>query len=289
MSALSDMAGGSQRRRFLAGEAFVYAFLAVGAFFCLLPLAWMISTSLKEPGSVFLFPPQWIPQPVRWENYSEIFTQWPFFTYLRNTLLVTGLNIAGITLSSALVAYAFSHMRWPGRDTCFILCMATMMLPAQVTMVPTFVMFVKLGWLDSFKPLVVPAFFGSAFFIFLLRQFFRTIPRSLIEAARIDGCGELRIFASIMMPLSTPALLITAIYTFIGSWNDFMGPLIYLSSDSKRTLALALAYFGQSFISGITLHTLMAASLIVMLPCIVLFFALQKHFVRGMVFSGMKE
>jgi len=278
-----------KRARAAAGEALVYLFLLAGAVLCLMPLVWMISTSLKEPGNVFLYPPQWIPRPARWKNYTEIFTEWPFFTYLRNTVTVTALNIAGVTLSSAIVAYAFSHLRWPGRNACFILCMATMMLPAQVTMAPTFIMFVKLGWLDSFKPLVVPAFFGSAFFIFLLRQFFRTIPRSLIEAARIDGCGEWRIFFSIMMPLSVPALLITGIYTFIGSWNDFMGPLIYLSSDSKRTLALALAYFSQSFISGITLHTLMAASLIVMLPCIVLFFALQKHFVRGMVFSGIKE
>ncbi|MCX7017865.1 MAG: carbohydrate ABC transporter permease [bacterium] len=288
MIAINDILSRRRVRGAISG-ACIYIFLSAGAFLCLLPLIWMISTSLKEPGNVFLYPPQWIPRPVRWENYAEIFTEWPFLTYLRNTMTITFLHIVGVTLSSALVAYAFSHLRWPGRGVCFIMCMATMMLPGQVTMAPTFIMFVKLGWLDSFKPLVVPAFFGSAFFIFLLRQFFRTIPRSLIEAARIDGCGEWRIFFFIMMPLSVPALLITGIYTFIGSWNDFMGPLIYLSSDSKRTLALALAYFGQSFISGITLHTLMAASLIVMLPCIVLFFALQKHFMQGMVFSGLKE
>jgi ABC-type glycerol-3-phosphate transport system permease component len=278
-----------RRLHTVLGELLVYGLLLVLAGFTLLPLVWMLSTALKEPGNLFLQPPQWIPDPPRWRNFSDVFSTWPFFTYLKNTLLITGLNILGVTLSSALVAYGFTHLRWRGRDFCFGLCLATLMLPAQVTLVPTFILFVKLGWLDSFKPLVVPAFFGQAFYIFLLRQFFRTIPRSLIEAARIDGCREGRIFGSIVLPLSQPVLLVVIIFTFIGVWNDFMGPLIYLSSENKRTLALALAYFTQSFISGVHLHTLMAASLVVMLPCIIIFFTLQNYFIRGMVFSGLKE
>ena len=266
----------------------IYGLLVLGSGVALFPLFWMLSTALKDPGNVFLFPPQWIPRPMRWENFVEIFTMWPFAVYLKNTLIITLSNIVGVLVSSALVAYSFSRLRWRGRDMFFVICISTMMLPPQVTLVPTFILFVKLGWLDSFKPLIVPAFFGQAFYIFLLRQFFMTIPRSLEEAARIDGCGYLRTFTTVIAPLSKPVMLTVSIFTFIGVWNDFMGPLIYLSSDNKRTLALALSYFSQSFISGMHLHTLMAASLVVMLPCIIIFFIFQRYFIQGMVFSGLK-
>ncbi len=270
------------------GDLLAFALLACGAVIVLTPLAWMISTSLKDPGKIYLYPPQWIPDPVRWETYAHVLTQWPFLTYLRNTFIITTLSIVGSVFSSALVAYSFARLRWRYRDFFFLVCLATMMLPPQVTLVPTFILFVKLGWLDSFLPLTVPAFFGQAFYIFMLRQFFRTLPRSLDEAALIDGCGYLRIFTQIVLPLARPAVLAVAIFTFMAAWNDFMGPLIYLSSEHKRTLALALAFFSSNFFSGIHTHTLMAASLIVMLPCIAIFFVFQRQFISGMVFSGMK-
>lgn len=269
--------------------AFVYAFLLTGTAVVLFPLFWMLSTSLKDPGNIYLDPPQWIPSPMLWSNYADIFVQWPFFMYLRNTVFLTMVNVAGTVISSSLVAYSFARLRWKYRDFFFVMCLATMMLPAQVTLVPTFLMFVKIGWLDSFYPLVVPAFFAQAFNVFLLRQFFKTIPKSLEEAARIDGCGYLRSYRIIILPLAKPALLTVALFTFIGVWNDFMGPLIYISSEGKRTLALALSYFSQTFFAGIHTHHLMAASLIVMLPCILAFVVFQRYFIQGLVFSGLKE
>lgn len=284
------MAGRTETR---AAEAVrlagVYAFLVLGSLVVLFPLFWMLSTSLKDPGNIYLDPPQWIPRPAVWGNYRDIFTMWPFPVYLGNTVLLTVLNVGGAVVSSSLVAYSFARLRWKYRDVFFILCLGTMMLPAQVTLVPTFLLFVKIGWLDSFYPLVVPAFFAQAFNVFLLRQFFKTIPRSLEEAARIDGCGYLRSFRVIILPLAKPALLTVALFTFIGVWNDFMGPLIYISSESKRTLALALSYFSQTFFAGIHTHHLMAASLIVMMPCIVAFVIFQRYFIEGLAFSGMKE
>jgi len=249
----------------------------------------MLSTSLKDPGNIYLDPPQWIPDPIVWGNYSDIFVQWPFAVYLRNTVLITVLNIVGVVLSSSLVAYSFARLRWKYRDVFFVVCLATMMLPSQVTLVPTFLIYVKLGWLDSFYPLIVPAFFAQPFNVFLLRQFFKTIPKSLEEAARIDGCGYFRSFRTIIMPLAKPAILTVGLFTFIGVWNDFMGPLIYISSEEKRTLALALSYFSQTFFAGVHTHHLMAASLIVMLPCIIAFVFFQRYFIQGMVFSGLKE
>jgi ABC-type glycerol-3-phosphate transport system permease component len=225
---------------------------------------------------------------VVWSNYADIFNMWPFFTYLWNTVLVTSLNILGAVLSSSLVAYSFARLRWRYRDALFVLCLATMMLPPQVTLVPTFILFVKLGWLDSFLPLIVPAFFAQPFNVFLLRQFFRGVPRSLEDAALVDGCGYFRIYRQIILPLAKPALLTVTIFTFIMVWNDFMGPLIYISSEHKRTLALALAFFSQTFFAGVHTHHLMAASLITMTPCILVFIVFQRYFIRGIVFSGMK-
>ncbi len=269
--------------------AAVYAALAAGSVLVLFPLYWMAATSLKDPGNIYLAPPQWIPNPFRWANYSEIFTLWPFTRYLWNSTFVTMMNIIGAVLSSSLVAYGFARLRWKYRDFFFMVCLGTMMLPSQVTLAPTFILFVKLGWLDSFYPLIVPAFFSQAFNVFLLRQFFRTIPRALEDAARIDGCGYFRTYWQIILPLAKPALLTVTLFTFIGVWNDFMGPLIYLSSDDKRTLALALSFFSQTFFAGVHTHHLMAASLMVMLPCIILFAVFQRYFIQGMVFSGLKE
>ncbi|MCB0271140.1 MAG: carbohydrate ABC transporter permease, partial [Calditrichaeota bacterium] len=205
---------------------------------------WVVSTSLKGNEQIFAIPPEFIPSSPHWENYAEVFRRMPFLTYFLNSTFITVVAIIGTVLSSSLVAYAFACLRWPGRDLLFYFVLTTMMLPMQVTMIPVFVMFKDLGWLNTFKPLTVPAFLGGgAFNIFLLRQFFLTIPNSLFDAARIDGCSEFRIYWNIVLPLAKPALATVAILTFLFSWNDFLGPLIYLSDQMKGTLALGLAMF----------------------------------------------
>jgi len=261
--------------------------LIAGACVMLIPFFWMLSTSLKAPKQVFVQPIKWIPDPVVWANYAKALTVLPFALYLRNTAIVTTLVMLGTILSSAACAYGFARLRAPGRDTLFIVLLSTMMLPGIVTMIPTFLLFRWLGWVDTFKPLTMPAFFGSAFFIFLLRQFFLTIPAELEDAARIDGATSMDIFARIMLPLAKPALATVAIFAFMGAWNDFMGPLIYLNSEEKFTLALGLESFQGLY--GTDWHYMMAASLVVMSPIIVIFFIGQRYFVKGIVTTGIKE
>ncbi|MCX7018122.1 MAG: carbohydrate ABC transporter permease [bacterium] len=276
------------KNRKAIGDTIVFLLLLTGALVLLAPLAWMLSTSLKEPGDVFKYPPQWIPRPAKWSNYLDVFTEWPFARYLTNTLWVTGMAMLGTLFSCSFAAYSFARLRWAGRDLIFMISLATMMLPAQVTMVPTFAMFVFTGWIDTLLPLYVPAFFGNAFFIFLFRQFFKGIPLALEDAAKIDGCGYFQTYWHVITPLTRPAFITVAIFTFMGTWNDFLGPLIYISSESKRTLALALSFYQNYFYGGIHLHTLMAASILVLLPCIAVFFVFQKYFIQGMVLSGLK-
>lgn len=270
-----------------ARRALVYALLLAVAAVMVLPLLWMLSTSLKGSEGVFAIPPQWIPEEPRWDNYAAVFERMPFLAYLRNTTFVTVLTIVGTVFSASMVAYAFACLRWPGRDALFIFVIATMMLPLQVIMIPLFVIFKELGWLNTYKPLIVPAFLGGgAFNIFLLRQFFKTIPRELFDAARIDGASEWRIYWSIALPLARPALVTVAILTFMFAWNDFLGPLIYLSDQMKNTLALGLALFiGQHQTDW---GVLMAASILMMVPVVALFFLFQRYFIQGFTMSGMK-
>ena len=270
------------------GDWVAYLLLLCGAVTFLMPFIWMLSTSIKEPGEVFIYPPKWVPDDPRWENYRDVIVEWPFLQYLWNTVWVTALTITGSLFSCSLAGYSFARLRWRGRDTFFLLSLATLMLPVQVTMIPTFTLFVYLGWIDTLLPLYVPAFFGNAFFIFLFRQFFRGLPSALEDAARIDGCGFLGTFRHIALPLSRPALITVTIFSFMGAWNDFMGPLIYVSSESKRTLALALSFYQNYFYGGVYLHTLMAASALVLLPCVIMFFVFQTYFIQGMVMSGLK-
>lgn len=265
-----------------------YTLLAVLALVFVLPLVWMVSTSLKADQQIFTMPPQWIPETIMWGNYLRVLEVMPFWTYLFNSVVITGLTILGTVLSGSLVAYAFSCLEWPGRDKLFILVLATMMLPMQVTMIPLFVLFKDIGWLNTIKPLTVPAFFGGgAFTIFLLRQFFMTLPKSLFDAARIDGCSEIRIWWSIVLPLARPALASVAILTFMFSWNDFLGPLIYLSEKTQGTLALGLAMMVGQHQTDWAL--LMAASILMMLPILLLFFFFQRYFIQGFTMSGIKE
>jgi multiple sugar transport system permease protein len=252
----------------------------------LLPFLWMVSTSLKTDPQTFAQPPRWVPRPIVWRNYPVALASFPFLRYTANTLFVCAMNVIGTVLSCALAAYGFARVRWRGRDVLFVVMLSTMMLSAQATMLPVFLLFRRLGWIGTYLPLIVPAFFGSPFYIFLLRQFFLTIPGELSDAARIDGCGELGIFWRVVLPLSSPALATVALFTFIGAWLDFLGPLVYLHDERQYTLALGLqAFLGRH---GAEWNYLMAASTVVTLPLVAVFFLAQRTFVRGITLTGMK-
>ena len=260
-----------------------------------MPFLWMVSTSLKTLENSTAFPPQVIPNPAQPQNYWRVLNHpklnFPLFT--RNTLIIAGLTVAGTLVSSSLVAYGFAKIRFRGRGVMFALMLSTMMIPFPVTMVSLFTLFRWLGeltgtqWIGTFKPLWVPAWFGSAFNIFLLRQFFMTIPMELSEAARIDGCNDFGIFWRIILPLSRPALAVVALFAFMGIWNDFLGPLVYLQRPEQFTLALGLQNF-QSKSGGTSWHLLMAASTLVILPSLLLFFLAQKTFIEGIATTGSK-
>jgi multiple sugar transport system permease protein len=281
------MHAGQHRRAMQLERVAVWALLVFGALLMILPFLWLVSTSFKEQRQIFLYPPQWIPNPFRWQNYPEALTQLPFGRYTLNTLLITALTMVGVLLTSSLAAYGFARLRFPGRDLIFMVLLSALMLPYAVIMIPQYIMFKYLGWIDTYLPLVVPHWFGGGIFnIFLLRQFFRTIPADLIEASRIDGAGELRIYAQIILPLAGPALAVVAIFTFINSWNDFLAPLIYLSSQDNYTIALGLATFKGMYATQ--WHYLMAASTVMVMPIILLFFLAQRYFVQGIVMTGSK-
>jgi multiple sugar transport system permease protein len=258
---------------------------AGGALF-LLPLFWMASSSLKPEYEILAFPPRWLPLPPRWANYPEALTYVPFGRYALNTLTISGITIVGHLLSCTVVAYGFARLEVPGRDALFVVLLATMMLPYPVTMVPLYVLFNRLGWVNSFLPLTVPAFFGHPFYIFLLRQYLMTIPREYEEAARVDGASLPRILWHIILPLSMPALATMAIFTFQGTWNDFLGPLIYLHRQSLYTVSLGLHFFRATY--TVRWAYLMAASLVTVLPVIVVFALAQRAFVEGITVSGIK-
>ncbi len=276
----------SRRLGRLVSAGLIHAALLAGLLLVFFPIAWAVSTSFKNPGDIFLIPPIWIPNPVRWQNYVEAMTTTSFGRYFLNTAIITILDIVGKTLSCALVAFAFARLRWWGRDVMFMLMLSTLMLPQQVTLIPQFVLYRQLGWVDTFLPLIVPNFFGGPFYTFLLRQFFLSIPTDLDDAARIDGCSSWGVFWRIILPLSRPALMMVAIFVFNFTWNDFFGPLIYLHSRSNYTISLGLQAFQTQ--AGPEWHLIMAASLLAMLPVLLLFFLGQRYFIQGVVFSGVK-
>lgn len=273
-----------QRTRF--SHLLIHLILLCGVTVMFIPLAWTISTSLKSVGQVYLFPPAWIPDPIRWQNYREAVTAIPFMRYFLNTAIITIAAIIGKVLSVTLVAFSFSRLRWWGRDVLFLVMLSTLMLPPHVTLIPQFILFKRLGWIDTFLPLIVPEFFGGPFLTFLVRQFFMALPRELDDAARIDGCSSLGVYWRIIMPLSMPAVIAVIILVFNNTWNDFLHPLIYLQSQEHFTLALGLRLFqGEASTSW---HLLMAASLLSMLPVLILFFGAQRYFIQGVVFTGVK-
>ena len=261
--------------------------VAAGSIMFILPFAWMVSTSLKSSDEVLRFPPVWIPASLRFENYSVPWGRLPFGTYYRNTITVVVLNLLGTLLSSSIVAYGFARLRFRGRNLLFILVLSTMMLPAQVTLVPTYYLFAKLGWVNSLKPLIVPVYFGSPFSIFLLRQFFMTISHELDDAAEIDGCGFLSIYWRIILPLSRPALGVIAIFQFTYDWNDFFSALIYINSPKHFTIALGLRTL-QSTVLYVPMQHIMAMTLVAMLPVLLIFVLAQRYFIQGIVITGIK-
>ncbi len=279
----------SQRTRHRIGQIAAYLLLTIGGVVMLVPFAWLVSSSLKSPQDIYVIPPEWIPKDPRWSNYKEVMSKLPFLSYLRNTLFITFGALIGQVASSAISAYSFARLRWPGRDLIFAVILATIMVPYTVTLIPTFILFKEFGWLDTFLPLIVPYWFGGgAFFIFLLRQFFRTIPMELDESARLDGASAGRIFFEIILPLSKPAIAVVTVFGFLAHWNDFFGPLVYLSSQDNRTLALGLsALQGLAWGRDMT-HLVMAVSVIMIAPIIVLFFLAQRTFIEGIVLTGIK-
>ena len=251
-----------------------------------LPFFWMLSSSLKLEADIWLYPPKWLPDPILWENYPKALEMMHFPRLLFNTLFLVCVGTFGIMLSSTWVVYGFTRFRFKGRDTVFLILLATMMLPGQVTMVPLYIMYKELGWLNTYLPLLVPAFFGSAFFIFLLRQFFGTIPVELDDAAKIDGCGYIGIWWRILLPLCKPALVTVFVFSVLNGWNDFLWPLIILNDGEKFNLALGLATFRGLYQTQ--WGYLMAASIVVLLPMLILYFGAQRLIVEGIALTGIK-
>lgn len=268
--------------------AATHAVLVIGAIIVMIPLAWMLSTSLKAPYQVTKFPPIWIPNPVMFSNYVRAVTIFPvpFWVFIRNSLFLSLSNVVGSVVSNSIVAFAFARLRFRGSRGLFFVVLSTMMLPQQVTMIPLFILFSKLGWVNSYKPLIIPQFFCNAYFIFLMRQFYATIPKELDDAAKIDGCSILGLFFRIMLPLAKPAIGIMAIFEFSGSWNWFLWPLIYLSKMETYPLAIALQQLRAAH--GVLWSELMVVSFIAMLPPLVLFFIAQKSYIQGIVITGIK-
>ncbi|MEM7029496.1 MAG: carbohydrate ABC transporter permease [Chloroflexota bacterium] len=273
----------------LIGRSAFYTAMIALAFLFAAPLLWMISTSLKTDPQVYTVPPIWIPNPTRFLNYPEALSARPFGTYTWNTVQYALISVLGVVISCTLVAYGFARIRWKGRDILFILCISSMMIPFQVRMIPLYLTFRDFGWLNSYLPLTVPTFFGvNAYFIFLLRQFFLSIPEELSDAARVDGCSELGILLRIILPLAKSSLAVIALLQFMGAWDDFIRPLIYLNEEHLYPIALGLRQFRGAFYEKLTWPYMMAASTTTVAPIILLFFFVQRTFVEGISITGIK-
>ena len=253
----------------------------------ILPFAWMISTSLKGYHEIFRYPPKWIPDSPQWSNYLEVWKLAPFGRFYMNSVFVALVTTVGQVITGVLAAYAFARMEFWGRDKVFMLFLATLMVPTQVTLIPTYIVMSQMGWIDSYQALIIP-FVSTAFSVFLLRQFFLTIPKELEEASIMDGCSKLRFIFLVLMPLAKPAIASVSLFGFLGSWNSYLWPLIVINSNRMRTLPIGLRYFVSQQGGGSEWHYLMAASLIVMLPVLIVFFAAQKQFIEGIARSGIK-
>jgi len=266
----------------------MHTILIALSFMFIFPFLWMLFTALKTPQELLKGTDVFFPKDAQWQNFKLAITTVPFFMYLKNSIIIVVLGVIGTLFSSTVTAYAFAKLKWPGRDTFFIIMLATMMIPIQVILIPTYIMYSKIGWLGTRLPLIIPYYFGggAAFYIFMLRQFFKGIPNELTESAIVDGANHFQIFRIIMLPLCKPALITVALFTFMLLWNDYFGPLIYLSDPEQWTLALGLRAFQNQYTNRFDL--MMAASILVMLPTLVIFFFAQKQFIEGITFSGIK-
>ncbi|MDR1420257.1 MAG: carbohydrate ABC transporter permease [Treponema sp.] len=264
----------------------LYAMLIVLALVYGVPFYWLIISSLKTSTELFTTPVVWFPKQLQWANYTRAIFAFPFFLYLRNTLFIVACNIVGSVFSATLAGYGFSRIKWKGRNWVFIIVLMTMMLPFQVIMIPLFMVFQRLRWIGTFAPLTVTPFLGNAFFIFLMRQFFLTIPDALSEAAFIDGAGEMRIFSQICLPLVRPAVTTVAIFAFLNSWNDFLGPLLFMTRDRLYTLSIGVQQIMHA--NDPRWNLLMAIGVLMTLPVLIIFFLLQKYFIQGISFEGIK-
>jgi multiple sugar transport system permease protein len=287
---MADAAAAPVRRRRRRGDyarsSAKHTILVVLSVIFAIPFLWMLSTSLKPDDQLFVIPPKWIPEPFQWSNYPDATNYIPYFRYFANTMYIALFNVVATALSCSLIAYGFSRIKWPGRDAVFILVLATLMIPAEVLLIPQYVLFRDIGWLNSFNPLTIPALAGSPIYVFLLRQFYLTIPFELSAAAKVDGANEFQIYLRIILPLSKAALAAVSVLTFVSQWNSFLGPLIYLNDSKMYTLALGMnSFFGAH---GAEWSLLMAAATIMVVPVIVLFFISQRSFVEGITMTGSK-
>jgi len=267
---------------------FLHLFLGLTSIGFIFPFLWMLFTALKTPQELLLGTSSFLPQDPQWSNFLDAVTAIPFLLYLKNSLIIVVMVMLGTLISATTTAYAFAKLNWKGRDKWFLVMLATLMIPIQIILIPTYIMYAQIGWLGTRLPLIVPAFFGggSAFYIFLLRQFFKGIPKDLSESAIIDGATHFQIFIKIMLPLCKPAIITVMLFTFMGTWNDYFGPLIFLSDPEKWTLALGLRAFQLQY--GGRFDLMMAAAILIMLPTLILFFFAQKQFIEGITFTGIK-
>ena len=261
-----------------------YVLMTVIGIILLIPLLWMVFTSLKPMEEIVRYPPTFFPEKIVWENYLDTIAAFPFWRYARNTLFITVLVVIGNVLSNSFIAYGFAKLDFPGKKLMFALVLSTMMIPGFVTMIPQYVLFSKIGWVGTYLPLIVPSFFGNAFNIFLMRQFYLSINNELIEAAEIDGANHLYIWSHLMLPLTKPALITIAINSFNAAWNDFLGPLLYIQDQEKYTLQIGLQVFQNQ--ATTQWNYLMAGATLVLIPTILLFFFAQRYFIEGMDLTG---
>lgn len=270
----------------LLRRGLLYLLVIVTSLMYAVPFLWMLRTSLLPASLVFAEPPVWLPWPPAWRNYVALFEMEPFGFWLRNSIITTALGVLGSTVTGFVVAFGFARTRFPGRDRLFYLVLATMMIPFHITLIPQYLVFLQLGWLDSLLPLIVPSLFGKAFLIFILRQFLLTLPRELDEAAEVDGANLWQIMTQVILPQSGPAVATVAVFAFIDHWNEFLRPLVFIQHPENQTLAIGVRWFLSRH--GAEFHLLMASSVIVLLPIIIAFFIAQKHFVRGIALTGLK-
>lgn len=264
----------------------LYFVLLFFAMLYLIPFFFLLMGSFKTTSELFQVPFKWLPKSFNFNNYVNMFNQIPFLSYLKNTLIIVFFSVVGALVSNSIIAYGFARLRWPGRDKAFMVVLATMILPYQVTMIPLYLMFTKMNWVGTFLPLIVPQFFGNAFYIFLLRQFLVGVPKEITESARIDGASEFQIFLKVIIPISKPVLASVAIMAFIRAWNDFLGPLVFLGNDKLYTLSLAASMLKSNYDPNWDL--LLPLGVAMVLPVLILFFVLQKYFIQGITMSGIK-